>query len=97
MESPTEVAVALDKTGYLPDDGIATAAFLAMRMRRPLLCEGEPGTGKTALAQALLTLGQHDLDTEVAASTLGAVLKYREDTERVRSAGVAAGLAGGDR
>jgi MoxR-like ATPase len=55
MESPTDVAVALDKTGYLPDDGIATAAFLAMRMRRPLLCEGEPGTGKTALAQALAT------------------------------------------
>jgi MoxR-like ATPase len=53
MESPTEVAEALDRTGYLPDDGIATAAFLAMRMRRPLLCEGEPGTGKTALAQAL--------------------------------------------
>ncbi|MGP4019430.1 AAA family ATPase [Saccharopolyspora sp. 5N708] len=55
MKSPAEVATALDETGYLPDDGIATAAFLAMRMRRPLLCEGEPGTGKTALAQALAT------------------------------------------
>ncbi|MEB3369309.1 AAA family ATPase [Saccharopolyspora mangrovi] len=53
MKSPAEVAAALDETGYLPDDGIATAAFLAMRMRRPLLTEGEPGTGKTALAQAL--------------------------------------------
>ncbi|GAA4612017.1 AAA family ATPase [Saccharopolyspora hordei] len=53
FKSPAEVAKALDGTGYLPDDGIATAAFLAMRMRRPLLCEGEPGTGKTALAQAL--------------------------------------------
>ncbi|QIZ35672.1 MoxR family ATPase [Saccharopolyspora sp. ASAGF58] len=55
MKSPAEVATALDETGYLPDDGIATAAFLAMRMRRPLLCEGEPGTGKTALALALAT------------------------------------------
>ncbi|MDA3648305.1 MoxR family ATPase [Saccharopolyspora indica] len=55
LNSPAEVAKALDDTGYLPDDGIATAAFLAMRMRRPLLCEGEPGTGKTALAQALAT------------------------------------------
>ncbi|MBB5153860.1 AAA family ATPase [Saccharopolyspora phatthalungensis] len=55
MKSPAEVAKALDETGYLPDEGIATAAFLAMRMRRPLLCEGEPGTGKTALAQALAT------------------------------------------
>ncbi|MDI2030666.1 MoxR family ATPase [Saccharopolyspora sp. TS4A08] len=53
MTSPAEVAAALDETGYLPDDGIATAAFLAIRMRRPLLTEGEPGTGKTALAQAL--------------------------------------------
>lgn len=51
--SPAEVAAALDETGYLPDEGIATAGFLALRMRRPLLCEGEPGTGKTALARAL--------------------------------------------
>ncbi|MGW1677610.1 AAA family ATPase [Saccharopolyspora sp. NPDC002376] len=55
LKSPAAVAEALDGTGYLPDDGIATAAFLAMRMQRPLLCEGEPGTGKTALAQALAT------------------------------------------
>ena len=48
-----EVAAALDRTGYLPDEGIATAAFLALKMRRPLLCEGEPGTGKTALAHSL--------------------------------------------
>ncbi len=52
-ESPEQLAKALEGTGYLPDDGIATAAFLALRMHRPLFCEGEPGTGKTALAQAL--------------------------------------------
>jgi MoxR-like ATPase len=51
--SPAELAAALRSTGYLADDGLATAAFLAMRMNRPLFCEGEPGTGKTALAQAL--------------------------------------------
>jgi MoxR-like ATPase len=51
--SPAELAAALEKTGYLADDGIATAGFLAMRMHRPLFCEGEPGTGKTSLAQAL--------------------------------------------
>ena len=61
MKSPAEVAAALDRTGYLPDDGIATAAFLAMRMRRPLLCEGEPGTGKTALAHALAAVLGVDL------------------------------------
>ena len=51
--SPVALAAALRDTGYLADDGVATAAFLAMRMHRPLFCEGEPGTGKTALAQAL--------------------------------------------
>ncbi len=53
VDSPSELAAALERTGYLADDGMATAAFLAMRMHRPLFCEGEPGTGKTALAQAL--------------------------------------------
>ena len=51
--SPAELAQALDATGYLADDGVATAAFLALRMGRPLFCEGEPGTGKTSLAAAL--------------------------------------------
>jgi MoxR-like ATPase len=53
VESPAELAAAIERTGYLPDEGIATAAFLALRMHRPLFCEGEPGTGKTALAAAL--------------------------------------------
>jgi MoxR-like ATPase len=55
-ESPAALADALRSTGYLADDGLATATFLAMRMGRPLFCEGEPGTGKTALAQALATV-----------------------------------------
>ncbi|GLZ41529.1 MoxR family ATPase [Actinokineospora sp. NBRC 105648] len=53
VSSPDEVAAALDRVGYLADEGLATAAFLAVRMGRPLFCEGEPGTGKTALAVAL--------------------------------------------
>jgi MoxR-like ATPase len=52
-ESPTALAEALRTTGYLADEGLATATYLALRMGRPLFCEGEPGTGKTALAQAL--------------------------------------------
>ena len=51
--SPAELAQALEATGYLADDGVAMAAFLALRMGRPLFCEGEPGTGKTSLAAAL--------------------------------------------
>ncbi|MFF0145553.1 MoxR-like ATPase [Amycolatopsis sulphurea] len=51
--SPEELIAALDGVGYLADEGVATAGFLALRMRRPLFCEGEPGTGKTSLALAL--------------------------------------------
>ena len=53
LASPAEVAARLDGTGYLADDALATVAFLALRMQRPLLLEGEPGTGKTALAEAI--------------------------------------------
>ena len=50
---PDELAAALEGTGYLPDEGLATAAYLALVMHRPLFLEGEAGVGKTALAHAL--------------------------------------------
>ena len=53
MESVQEVGSRLGATGYLTDDALDTVVFLALRMQRPLLLEGEPGTGKTALAEAL--------------------------------------------
>jgi len=51
--SADDVAARLGDTGYLCDDALATVTFLALRMQRPLLLEGEPGTGKTALAEAM--------------------------------------------
>ncbi len=48
-----ELAARLEATGYVTDDALATVAWLSLRLRRPLLLEGEPGTGKTALAEAL--------------------------------------------
>nr|WP_236652495.1 MoxR family ATPase [Streptacidiphilus neutrinimicus] len=43
----------LEETGYLLDEDLAVACFLAVRLHRPVFCEGEAGTGKTALASAL--------------------------------------------
>jgi MoxR-like ATPase len=51
--TPADVSSALTGQGYLPDEGISTAVFLAMSLRRPLLLEGEAGVGKTELAKAL--------------------------------------------
>ena len=53
---PGALAAALTSSGYLPDDGLATAAFLALRMQRPLFVEGDAGVGKTSLALALATV-----------------------------------------
>ncbi len=44
---------ALRRVGYFADRRLATAVFLALRLQRPLLLEGEPGVGKTELAKAL--------------------------------------------
>jgi MoxR-like ATPase len=53
ISSPAALAEMLAATGYLADEGLATVGYLALSMERPLLLEGEPGTGKTALAEAL--------------------------------------------
>jgi MoxR-like ATPase len=60
-QTPSELAEQLDTVDYLADDGLATAAFLALRMGRPLFVEGEAGVGKTALAQALADVLQTPL------------------------------------
>jgi MoxR-like ATPase len=48
-----ELRESLAAQRYLVDEGLATVVYLALRIRRPLLVEGEPGVGKTELAKAL--------------------------------------------
>lgn len=50
---PAALQTALAAHGYLADTALATTAWLACRLERPLLCEGAPGVGKTSFAAAL--------------------------------------------
>jgi len=50
------LTAALDSIDYIVDEGLATALFLAIRLRRPLLLEGEAGVGKTSAAKAIATI-----------------------------------------
>ena len=53
FDSIEQLQDALAGERYLVDEGLATVLFLSLRLRRPLLVEGEPGVGKTELAKAL--------------------------------------------
>ena len=51
--TPHDVAAGLSANGYLADEGLVTAVFLALSLHRPLFLEGEAGVGKTELAKTI--------------------------------------------
>ncbi len=51
-----ELRERLQGEGYLADEGLSTAIFLALKLGRPLFLEGEAGVGKTEVAKVLSRL-----------------------------------------
>src|SRR5436190_5947708 len=48
-----ELQALLERHLYIADRGLATSIFLALKLQRPLLLEGEAGVGKTEIAKVL--------------------------------------------
>src|SRR5687768_12686143 len=53
IDRPEALESALRSAQYLADEGLATAAYLALALGKPLLLEGAPGGGKTGAARAI--------------------------------------------
>src|SRR5438034_7980016 len=56
-----DVQRAMFAQDYIADRSLATTIFLALKRRKPLLLEGEPGVGKTEIAKVLAAM----LDTKL--------------------------------
>jgi MoxR-like ATPase len=56
-----ELQLLLERQAYIADRGLATSIYLAMKLQRPLLLEGEAGVGKTEVARVLAS----GLETEL--------------------------------
>jgi MoxR-like ATPase len=61
IESIEHVRRAMEEQAYVTDPAIATAVFLALRLQKPILIEGQAGVGKTEIAKVLARM----LDTEL--------------------------------
>jgi len=56
ISNPDQLADALRDAQYLAGEGLATAAYLALALGKPLLLEGAPGVGKTEGAKAIASV-----------------------------------------
>src|SRR5438477_3998857 len=83
-----EIAIVRARVPGVPEHLAAQAAAFVQRLRELDLAKA-PGVAETIdWTQALLALGQQELEAGVVDDTLGSVLKYHEDVERVRDAGL---------
>jgi MoxR-like ATPase len=101
LSSPAALSAALAEVGYLADTPLATAGYLALRLRRPLFLEGDAGVGKTAFAQALAAAtGAHFVRLQCYEGLDASQALYDWDFPRQilhLRAVEAAALAGGDK
>jgi MoxR-like ATPase len=80
-----EIAILRSRLPGLPERLAAQVAGAVRKMRQMDLLK-PPGVAESLdWAQALQLLGARELDIDSAAASLGAVLKYREDADRVRA------------
>ena len=56
LETIEDVQRAMFAQDYIADRSLATTVFLALKRRKPLLLEGEPGVGKTEVAKVLAAM-----------------------------------------
>lgn len=56
IDSPPRLAEVLRDAQYIADQGLSTAAYLALALGKPLLLEGAPGVGKTEAAKAIASV-----------------------------------------
>lgn len=56
INGPQPLARSLRDAQYIADEGLSTAAYLALALGKPLLLEGSPGVGKTEAAKALASV-----------------------------------------
>ncbi len=61
LTSIDDLQTALREQLYIADRGLATAIFLALKLKRPLFLEGEAGVGKTEVAKVIARLLETDL------------------------------------
>ncbi len=57
----SEIQTMLDRRGYVADESVATAVYLAIQLRKPLLIEGAAGVGKTEVAKVMARVLDADL------------------------------------